>query len=232
MPDLDARALVDSRERVGDRPQLGGELLVRQAGDVHAPVAVGEVGDRLHPEQGQRKIGGLVAGVVRNRQLAPALEREPGDLARRVRQPHARVRHVLERDDLDLARPVDAQQDRRGPGALPAHDRDERVARLGIDRQVRDQHAGRVGPEHGRDLLVDGLDVRGARLAAAEMPAQVERVDEHVLGIGSEQHPVGAEGHRPEVRELRPDAGRHRGFLGDRRAGRGDRQHQREQQLS
>ena len=126
----------------------------------------------------------------------------------RVGQRGLRVGDVGERDHVDLARAIDAEQDRHRVGTTPARHRDEGVLRGRADRQVVDLDLAGVCAEQRGNLLIDARHVLGAGGAAGHPVTQLERDDLRAGVVRDEQDVVGAEGQRA--------AGHQRGTLGGR----------------
>ena len=169
--DLDARAAVHARERIRDRAQLRGELLV---------------GEPCHPEPavGERHVGDHAGARV-----LPG--RRVGD--RCVRHLDALELERFEVHELDLARAVDAEERGRRAGALAPHGGDIGVAGCRVDREVGDDHVGRARAEQSRQLDVERLDAFRAGDATLGAGAEVERDDGRTLIVSGEERPVGTE---------------------------------------
>ena len=199
--DLDARAAIGRRERIRHRPQLRGELFVREA---------------------RRRRGGRSTNAMSVTDCARPPR--PVVLAAGGFGSVTLVNFtVLERDQIDLARAVDAQERRLGRRSLAAHHgRRTSSSTVGCTaRSVMVMSAAR-GAEHGGDLLIDAGDVLRAGRAARGLGAEVEREDRRGLAVGGEQDAVGREGQRADGREGRP-GGRADETGGGRRRGGRDR---------
>ena len=144
--DLDAGAVVDVRERIGDRAQLRREFFVREACHVEPAVDKRHVGDRLRCAAARAGSASLASG---------AFGRSTFENLTSSRATH-----------LDLPGAVDAQERGRRVGALSAHDRQIGVAGLGMHGEIGDGDLAHIGAEQRRDLLIDA----GDRLAPAAPP--------------------------------------------------------------
>ena len=185
--DLDAGAGLNRGERIRDRPQLRGELFVRQPGHDQLSADEGHVGDR---------ISARVAAHL------------PGRGCGRVGQRRLAVLQLVESDRFQLPFAVHAHERRLGIGSLAAHHRDEGVLRLRMNREVGHGNRCGVGSEQRPDLAVNALYVLRAWRAPSGRRAQLERVDGRPLRISREEHVVRPERQRPNRLQRRRGVGR------------------------
>ena len=207
--DLDARALVHRPERIRDHPHLGRELFVRQARDIQVAADEGHVRNGLHAHQPR---GVYQVGVVVHRDGSAVREHQRRRGRRRIGHPDLRIADAVERNDVDLARPVHTDEDRHRASAHPAHRGNVGVARLRIDHHVGDHQVAGVNAEQPGDLLVDSGHILRSGRAPGHLLGQLQGGDGHVLAVGREDHARGSERQFSDVLELGCDTGHCRGL--------------------
>ena len=135
-------------------------------------------------------VRGLVArGGIRRRRV---LDLDPLELQR------------LQRHVGDRARAVDAEERRRGAGALAAHHRHVGIARLRMHGEIGDGDFARARAEQRRELFVDRVEPLRAGRAAVGLRAEVERDDRRALLVGREQRAVGSKRERSDRANVGP----------------------------
>ena len=139
-----------------------------------------------------------------------------------IRQLDALELQRRQRDEIDLAGAVDAEERRRGARALPPHDRDVGMSRARVDRQVGDGDLARARAQQRRELFIERVEALGAGGAAAGLRAEVERDNRGVLVVGGEERPVRTERERSDRRHRRTLAGLRDGAGRRRSPGRHD----------
>jgi hypothetical protein len=204
----DLQAGVDDAARVGrererNAPQLGGELLVRQARDEQKAVHVGQVGDRRGTDRltqdAQRAFaeGDLLAfGLVERKcHVEPLVV-----LCWGVRERHLGDRDVDERKRR--RRCVDGAETHQHRLAIstPATLHRQVHRRSGrMHRHIADEHVLRVTAQQRADAYIDVVEVerrREARAAEVTRPVwvgDVHRDDPRADVVGQEQDPGRAE---------------------------------------
>ena len=181
--DLHARAVVDDVERIRDGPQLRAEFFVRQAGNPQTVVDERHIGDEL----GARGAGAEAGG--------------------RIGKSDARVVHAVEWDETDRAIAVDADQGRLRICATAAANRQERVVRVRMHRQIGDADFLGRRAQRRRNLLIDRWDVLQAADLSVDQTPQVERKEQRGLIVSGEQRAVWSEGERTNRLRRRIGAG-------------------------